>query len=92
MASDQIIGPPSVTLNGENPLRSLRRQCGATRRRVIWRPLNDMVGLTHRAMEHSGHSGAPFSTQRSNNATRSGGHAPSHGMDPFFTRSAMAAA
>jgi hypothetical protein len=91
-ASDQIIGPPSVTLNGGNPSRSLRPQCGAARRQVIPCPRNDMVGLTHRAMDHRGHSGAPFSTQRSNNATRSGGHAPSHGMDPFFTCSAIAAA
>jgi hypothetical protein len=49
------------------------------------------------ARQPSGHarfsySGLPCSTQRSNNSTRSGGHAPSHGMEPFFKRSAMAAA
>src|ERR1700722_950846 len=38
------------------------------------------------------YAGFPCSTQRSNNPTRSGGHAPSHGMEPFFRRSAIASA
>src|SRR3984957_7715976 len=38
------------------------------------------------------YAGFHCSTQRSNNPTRSGGHAPSHGMEPFFRRSAIASA
>lgn len=38
------------------------------------------------------YSGFPSLTQRSNNATCSGGHAPSQGIEPFFRRPAIASA